>query len=106
MDKRVTIQTRLETDDDGGGQTIAYTDWLTVWAAIAPGAGREFVSAQQLTPELSHVIKVRYRPGITPKHRLKYAAAGVTRFFPIYVIADPDERHEQLLLYCSEVQQS
>jgi SPP1 family predicted phage head-tail adaptor len=56
LDKRVTIQARNESDDGGGGQTIAWTDVAIVWASVAPGTGREFTLAQQLQPELSHVV--------------------------------------------------
>lgn len=103
LDKRVTIQNRVESDNGGGTQAISYVDYLTVWAAIEQGAGREFVAAQQITPELSHTITIRYRPGISDKQRIKYVAGGVTRTFSIHVIGDPLERHEQLQLACSEI---
>jgi SPP1 family predicted phage head-tail adaptor len=103
LDKRVTIQNRGETPGAGGTQTIAYTDYLTVWAAIEQGAGREFMAAQQLQPELSHTITIRYRTGISDKQRIKYIVGGVTRTFAIHSVVDPLERHEQLILSCSEI---
>ncbi len=103
LDKRVTIQERRSTDDGGGGEDITYADLATVPASVSPGTGREFVNAQQLTPELTHMVVMRYRDGVTPKHRLRYVVRGVSRFLPIHIVSDPDERHEQLVLYCSEV---
>ena len=103
LDKRVTIQTRNETDDGAGGQTIVYADLATVWASIEPGTGREFVAAQQLQPELSHIVTIRYRSDVTAKHRIKYVSNGVARSFAIHIPVDPLERHEQLVLYCSEL---
>ncbi len=103
LDKYVTIQERRSTDDGGGGEDITYAARATVAASVSPGTGREFVNAQQLTPELTHMVVVRYRDGVTPKHRLLYVVRGVKRFLPIHIASDPDERHEQLVLYCSEV---
>ncbi len=103
LDKRVTIQARTAVDDGGGGQDVTYEDVATVWASVRPGTGREFVNAQQLTPELSHLVTIRYRTGVTPKHRIAYTANGVARSFAIHVVSDPMERHEQLVCYCSEV---
>ncbi len=103
LDKTVTLQRRLETDDGGGGVDINYSDIADLRAAITPGTGREFVQAQQLTPELSHIVTIRYRDGVSSAHRLKYVVRGVSRFFPIHIMRDPLERHEQLVLYCSEV---
>jgi len=99
LDKRVRIQAVIETDDGGGGQTQAWTDVATVWASITPGFGREFTTARQLTPELSHVITIRYRSWVTAKHRIVYGS----RIFPIHAVADTNERHEQLVLTCSEL---
>ena len=106
LDKRVTIQSRVESDDSGGGTTIVYTDLATVRAGIEPGTGREFVAAQQLTPELSHTVMMRYRRGITPNMRIAYTVEGAVRTFAIHAITDPMERHEQLVCYCSEVTQT
>lgn len=104
LDKRVTIQTLVESSDGAGGQNRSWAAGaLTVWASVEPGTGREFAAAQQLQPELSHIVTIRYRTGITPKMRIKYMAGGVTRTFSIHSLVDPLERHEQLQLYCSEI---
>ncbi len=106
LDKQVTLQRRIATDDGGGGSDISYVDVADMKASITPGTGREFVQAQQLTPELSHVVAIRYRDGVSSAHRLRYVVRGVTRLFPIHIVRDPLERHEQLVLYCSEVSQT
>lgn len=102
LDKRITLQFPNETDDGGGGVTIDYIDTSTVWVSIDPGSGREFSDAKQLNPELSHIVRMRYRAGVTAKHRIIYVANDVRRAFSIVSVADPLERHEQLILMCSE----
>lgn len=101
LNKRVTIQSQSRADDTGGGATLTYSDVSTVWASISPGSGREFANAQQIVPELTHVVRMRYRT-LTSKHRLKYTGSGGTRYFTIQSVLCPDERHEQLVVYCTE----
>lgn len=103
LDKRVTVQSLGEASDGAGGQSRTWSDGVTVWAAIEQGAGREFMAAQELQPELSHIVTMRYRSTVGPKNRLKYVAGGVTRTFQVHAILDPLERHEQLQCYCSEI---
>jgi SPP1 family predicted phage head-tail adaptor len=103
LDRRVTIQALTETSDGAGGQDRAWSDVTTVWASIEPGSGREFVAAQQMQPELSHVVRIHFRTGVTSKHKLKYAPNGVARSFSIHAVIDPHEENEQLVLLCAEV---
>lgn len=99
LDTQVVIQSRSETDDDGGGQAITWSDGPTVNASIASPNGAETILAQGLEAGISHVVRIRYRTGVTAKNRLTYGS----RVFPIHAVIDVDERHEQLVLYCSEV---
>ena len=102
LDKRVTIQTLTQIDDGGGGKSNTWANTLQCWASLEPGAGREFADAKQQTPELSHIVTMRYR-AVTPKNRLAFVIGSVTRVFNVRYVQDPGERHEQLVLYCSEV---
>jgi len=70
LNQRVTVE-RLESGQDELGQP--YTTWVTlgtVWAAVEPQAGREFVAAGALQSELITKIRIRYRPGITSADRV------------------------------------
>lgn len=96
---QITLQQLGTTDDGGGGvDTESWTDFATVYARVAPLAGRELVQAQQVNDELTHAITMRYYPGVSSKMRVKY---GV-RIFLIESIVDEDERHRGLLLMCTE----
>jgi head-tail adaptor len=64
------------------------------------------MAAQQTLPELSHEITGRFRTDVSSKHRLAYVSNGVVRHFPIHVMLDPEERHEQLVCFCSEIAQT
>lgn len=83
----------LQTDDDN------WEDVAAVWAAIDPVSGREFYAAEQSQSEVSHKIRCRYRQGLNTAMRIKYRS----RVFKIISIIDWEERHESLLIMCSEV---
>jgi SPP1 family predicted phage head-tail adaptor len=100
LDKRIIIQSPTLTPQDGGGQDIDWTiDPVTVWASLSATGGSEFIAAQQLQPELTHEVKLRYRTGVTAKHRLVFGS----RIFSVHAVLNPLERNEQLALYCSEL---
>lgn len=95
---RVTLQTLTRTDDEGGGYTEAWANAATVWAAVEPLEGYERLRAMQVSPTLSHRIRMRYRAGVTSAQRIRYAG----RAFGISAVIDPGERHRELHLLCEE----
>ena len=100
---RVKIQQRADTDDTGGGTTIVWSDIATVWASVMPGSGREFLAAKQEVPELSHMVTIRYRTGVTPKHRLILRGETGARAFNVESVVNTEEANVELVLYCSEI---
>jgi head-tail adaptor len=49
---------------------MAWTNVSQLWAEVMPFGGRERIEAQQVTPELSHKIRVRYRDDVMAERRL------------------------------------
>lgn len=96
---RVTIQQLTRTDDGAGGYIETWTAVATVWADVYPLKGNERYEAQQVQANLSHRVTIRYRAGIVPSMRLQYG----TRTLNIEAVIDPEERHRELVLMCSEV---
>lgn len=97
---RVTIQEFVEQVDEYGTPTgQAWQDVCTVWAAVEPIQGREYILLQNTQSELTARIRIRYRPGIKPAMRVVYG----DRIFDIQSVIDPEERHIELQLMCKEV---
>jgi SPP1 family predicted phage head-tail adaptor len=96
---RVTLQQLTRTDDGAGGYTETWTGVATVWADVYPLKGNERYEAQQVQANLSHRVTIRYRTGVEPSMRLLYG----TRTLTIEAVIDPEERHRELILMCSEV---
>ena len=75
LDQRIVLQS-LSGGVDPLGQPIPgeWADVATVWAAVEPLQGREFIAAQAAVSEVSARIRMRYRPGITPAMRVVHGA--------------------------------
>ncbi|MGB9845892.1 MAG: phage head closure protein, partial [Desulfotomaculales bacterium] len=69
---RVIIQRPTETKDQYKRPAIGWADFATVWAAVEPLSGREFLLAQNTNTELTIRVRIRYLRGVTPGMRVKY----------------------------------
>jgi SPP1 family predicted phage head-tail adaptor len=101
----ITIQQKALTVDVNGDRTEAWTTYLTCWASIETGNGREFFAAKQIMADLTHTVRIRYYAGLRPDMRVAYTdqKTNVTRYFNIRAILNPDERNEMLVLQATEV---
>lgn len=95
---RIKIQQKSVTRDTFGGETVTWTDVVTVWAAIEPISGREYYAAQQVQAEASTRIRIRYYAGITTSMRVLWG----TRYFDILSVIDIQERGREIHLMCKE----
>lgn len=70
---RLTIQIRAAiTPDSFGADTAAWTDLVTVFGSVEPLSGNKLIAASQISPELSHEIRLRFRSGVSPRNRLAW----------------------------------
>jgi SPP1 family predicted phage head-tail adaptor len=100
---RLEIQQPVGQDRDAAGGKIgadrqAWSLWARVWGNVKPASGRKVWDADQVTPLRSHVVELRYRPGLKPTMRIKYGQ----RLLNIESIIDVEERHRDLELFCTE----
>lgn len=98
LNRRITLQNRFASVDSYGQQSTIWSDQLSCWASITPLSGRELVAAQAMNAEVTHEIRIRYRPGITAAMRATYQG----RIFNIQAVTDVDTAHVELQLLCSE----
>lgn len=96
LDRRVTLQQRSGSKDAFGQQLTTWSDMATVWANIRPTNGREILTAGAIAAEVSHIVTIRYRPGIAPSMRLLYGS----QVFNIVAVVEPELAHVSLELYC------
>jgi SPP1 family predicted phage head-tail adaptor len=114
--RRVEVQSLTAASAANAYNETSATNWQTVairWAQIEPLAGREVWQAQQVQPDTTHRVTLRFMAGLSAKMRLlaKDPNAGATTEFPqggrrIFNIQDVqnlDERDRTVQLSCKEV---
>ena len=99
LNKRITIQSKAASKDTYGEETITWSTWATVWAAVEPLRGREFLDGKMITAEISHRFRIRARDGILEEWRVSYDS----RVFDILAIIHIEERDREIHLMCQEI---
>ena len=89
LDRRLTLEAPVETDDGAGGVTRSYQTVTTLWAAVAPVSARADNAAAGLGAAVTHRIVIRAGRDVTTRHRLRDGA----RIFRIVTLrASADRR--------------
>lgn len=97
--QRVTIQEKDPTQDEYGEPAPTWSDVATVWAAVEPLRGGEFLEARRLGAEVTTRIRIRYRDGITPEMRV----VGGDHTYDIEAVIHVEERQREIQLMCREL---
>ena len=95
---RVDLQSVAESQSGTGAVKRSWSTYATVWAEVRPAQGGERFTAQRVTAETTHTVRIRWRSGVTTADRVKFGA----RVFEIESILNPDERDRELVLLCKE----
>ncbi|EML9369167.1 phage head closure protein [Escherichia coli] len=100
MRHRITLQEPVKEQNPTTGAVInTWRDVATLWAEVAALSAREFIAAQASQGEVTTRITIRYREGVTRKHRILFRG----RIYNIEgVLPDPRSGREYLTLPCSE----
>jgi len=100
FNRRLQIQYRVYTRSALGEETVTWTGEDKVWANIRPvgSTRREYLSMQQVQSDVTHMVTIRFRYGLTPNKRFLYG----NRVLAIQNTIDPGEHHETLVCYCKE----
>ena len=91
---RITIQSPVAAEDEGGGRAISWTSLATVWAQIEETGGRQLVRAGQLEPQTLYRLTLRHVAGVAAGMR----AVWGTKTIEITGVFDPDGRGRTLVL--------
>lgn len=97
--QRVTIQDKQATRDSFGEEVITWVELATVWAAVEPLRGREFLDGQMATAEVTTRIRIRHRDDIKPEMRVVFG----TKIYDVLSIIHLEERERQDHLMCQEI---
>ena len=89
LDRRLVLQAPVETADGAGGVVRSHEAAATLWASVEPVAARGEVAAGHSGATVTHRIVLRFRDGITTRHRLRDGA----RVFRIVAIRERGRRY-------------
>jgi len=95
---RITIQERVETQDDYGSSVAAWVTFATVHASVEPISGKELLAAQAINSETRVRMRLRYISGITSDMRVSFNL----KLYNIQEIIDFKEENRELQLMCNE----
>lgn len=95
---KITFQ-RAKDGQNEYGESIGWDNILTAKAGIYPLSGREFYAAETVNSEVTHKIKMRYTPKLTPDMRIEFG----NRHFEIESIINFQEKNVELQLLCKEL---
>ncbi len=96
--KRVRVERYTTTRDASGEEIESWSTWKVRWASIDPLSGTKRLLAQQVQPNVSYEVGMRYLDGITPKDRISYRGL----ILEIISIIDSIEGHRSMTLMCRE----
>ena len=121
---RVLLQHATDAGDTYGEQDQTWyvdADPAILYAEVRALQGQERFRAQQVQPEVSHAVRIRYRDDVAPDDRLIVGSASpeiegvmiadepddLTRLFgskvlQIESVIDVNEQHKELQLLCRE----
>lgn len=95
---RITIQSKTVVQNTFGEEVITWIDFATVWAAIEPLRGREFLDAEMSTSEITTKIIIRQRDGISPEMRVLHGST----IYNIRAVIPVETRKREIQLMCQE----
>jgi SPP1 family predicted phage head-tail adaptor len=95
---RLTLQSRTETRSATGSVTTAWATEDTVWGAIEPLSGKEYLALAQTQNETAVRIVVRYYSGLDESWRV--VSGG--KAYSIQSLINHDERDHMITLMCSQ----
>jgi SPP1 family predicted phage head-tail adaptor len=73
---RLKIQSKTTALDSFGGGAATWSTFANVYGSVEPLTGRERFDAQQVNPEVNHVVRIRYLDGVVPEQRILWGSVA------------------------------
>jgi len=98
MTKSIVIQSVANTTDAGGGRSVAWSTYKTVYANVEQLSANTKYGQGVVDEKGLYAFTMRYTTGITTQHRISYNS----KLFSITSVIDLDERNKYLVIKASE----
>jgi len=93
LQEKVVIEAPTEARNAFGETTLTWGTFATRWAHIEATGYSEQARRQQIGGMVSHVVRMRYVPGMTGKMRLRWTSRG-DRLLYISSVVEKGRREE------------
>jgi len=98
MRHRVKVQTSTDTRNAHGGIDESWATGKTRWCEVVDTRGREFQQSAATQSDMTHLLRMRYTPGITSENRFELDG----RTLNILSVVNTGERNKEILVACKE----
>ena len=96
---RIVIQQNTTSQSGTGAHTDSWAALATVWAAIEPLRGREFMEAKGLYEEAAVRFRIRHRTDLNTEQRVSWDS----RFFDITAVIPVNQNNREIWLMTREI---
>ncbi len=94
LNRRVTIQAPVRSENGKGGILKSWDDLITVWAEMIPLRGSEALDQALLERRQIWKVTIRHRDDVSPDNRLQFRGRPMN----IITAEDPDGKRQWLVL--------
>jgi SPP1 family predicted phage head-tail adaptor len=101
MVERMTVRRPVKIDDEYHGKRLTWLGVAEVWGSFEPISSREYFFGQANQAEVTHKIKIRYRPDIGQGWQIKHRDA----YYSVQSAIDIAGRRRFLELLCIEAKE-
>jgi SPP1 family predicted phage head-tail adaptor len=110
FNRRIQIQQQATTPGPLGQPSSTWTTIYTCWANITEVRAQLLYQTSEFVEKVTRKITIRWTSSVViqPNMRIVFAQTtpAVTHIYNIESIVDPSESHEQLQLFCYELNAS
>ena len=100
LNQRITVEQRVEGQDEAGQPFEDWLPYLSAWAAVYPLRGREVIAADAVASITDVRVILRYRTGTTTAMRIRHGQDT----YRIESIANVNSANREIELLCKRVQ--
>ena len=99
LDQRVSLQAASRIGDGGGGASLTWTEFASVWASVAPGGGSDDLGPDRNETITNYRVTLRRRTDVVAGQRVVTATLTLT----IRNVLDDGPRAATMILLCETV---
>lgn len=81
LDRKITLEVKVTTQNELGSMVPSWQTFAEPWAEIKQVTGGESIQGNQLTALATHLITIRYLPGVNEQMRVRLpggSTAGIS----------------------------